>query len=230
MHSRAMVERRQRELVAIYKNRRARIAATRWAWGVRLIVTGFVGLAAGHVATIRYSEAPQKLEVSVLQSNPLKPLPAESLSGSQRVESVTAQAAKLPARIELPKSAVKQNVPASPPGRPEKSPVANQRPRTEARVTASKVSPLTEEQTEAKRGTGVYEAAPIVQSARKGPSFKVIEVPADGVALIQQGAIIKPVRIGERLPDSTILKSAAPDATHVETSGGKFLIDRARPE
>lgn len=254
-HARAMLERHRRELLAIYKNRQARIAASRRAWRVRMLLALLFGLAAGHIATLRFAEAPLQVTEKVIgkPADNLAPAPAPAggMSGISQQQAlmtaplapVQAAAPSAPASVETPQSLIAQQAPgipttpAMPAGQAEQATAASQRaPTAQVHPPAPKVQQALKEQQAAPRGAGVYEAAqpgPTEYKDKghhKALGFKVIEIPADGLALIQQGTVIKPVRVGERLPDNTVLQSADSEASAVQTSGARLAIDRRRSE
>lgn len=218
VHARAMVERHRHELEAIYRNRKARLATMRRARYAWLVAVGVLGLATGSFLTSAWrhpypdawaSGSMETVAASQPALPPHEPVPVPVMPAATPIPHKTVTPSRMESSQALAAPSAKATIP---PGQP---------PEIIEIAKPTQASPMQQ------RG-GVYEA-PSNQSALKSSvekrSFQLVSVPTEGVALIQQGATIKPIRIGERLPDGSVLKSAASDATGIETSNGKMSIE-----
>jgi len=237
VHGRALIERRRRELIAIFKLRQQRIARTRFAWAVRLVIATVGGAASGFLLAVHHGWlAPADRAGAVVPTMAALParLPSDDLQArrQQSTAGQTVPTASLPTPSSAPQRALPapgrnpSNAPTTtgpvmptlPPGRPGAPVESGRRPDAGA-------------QQDIRPNGGFYEApqhkseAPAIQA-----QFRIVGIPVDGVALVQQGSTIKPIRVGERLPNNALLKAAAAEAAFIESSAGRVLVDRRQGE
>jgi cytoskeletal protein RodZ len=246
-------ERSVREVAAIRRNRLARLVKTKQWWWTMLGVTSIVSMSIGASALWWWQQgsiATTQLSLQVAtgtttaQIDINKSVSTTSGSGSphfpstQAIAPVLTQVGRMPPGTPMsPVQTAKQAVKTP-------APIVRQPVPTPTQTTAAtKLETQPSTQYEAPRqaitnqaamptisqGT-TQDAAPATAVASipvTNTAYQVLGVPVDGVLQIKIGKdpAIKPIRVGERLPNGEILRKANSETGQIETSERTFKVN-----
>lgn len=59
------------------------------------------------------------------------------------------------------------------------------------------------------------------EAAKSSVDFKLVDLPTSTTAMIQVGSLVRPVKVGEKLPSGDVIQSIDVDAKNITLSGGK---------
>jgi hypothetical protein len=93
-----------------------------------------------------------------------------------------------------------------------------------AKADASKSAPAAPSRIWESNLAAVVEPKPTFKAAevaKPNVEFKLVDLPTSTTAMIQVGNVVRPVKVGEKLPSGEMIQSIDIDAKNITLSGGK---------
>ena len=121
--------------------------------------------------------------------------------------------------LKMPAPKVTAKAATIPPLAPRSLPLT-----TAAKADTSKVAPATPSRIWESNVAAVADPKPTVKAAevaKPNVDFKLVDLPTSTTAMIQIGNVVRPIKVGEKLPNGEVIQSIDVDAKNITLAGGK---------